>query len=80
MDSPVIDLIILRLLNNEKSLPLTALTIGDLVTTDLPTDYTLLKNTTIEHSERLVTLETCYHRIFSDFRIIFRFSEIFRFS
>ena len=32
---------------------------GDLVTTYLPTYYTLLKNTTIEHSERLVTLETC---------------------
>ena len=44
------------------SCPQTArqLYIGDLVTPYLPTYYTLLKNTTKEHSERLVTLETCY--------------------
>ena len=31
----------------------------DLLTYLLTHSYTLLKNTTIEHSERLVTLETC---------------------
>ena len=29
---------------------------GSLVTTSLPTYYTLLRNTSIEHSKRLVTL------------------------
>ena len=38
------------------SCPLTALQ----VPLSLPPYYTLLKNTTIEHSVRLVTLETCY--------------------
>ena len=53
----------------------------------------LLKNTTKEHSERLVTLETCYQsdivmslchwqrdmtRNFSDFWKLFRFSETFQ--
>ena len=33
--------------------------IGDLVTHSLTNYYTLLKNTTIQPSERLVTLETC---------------------
>ena len=33
--------------------------IGDLVTHSLTDSKILLKNTTIEHSERLVTLETC---------------------
>ena len=33
--------------------------IGDLVTNWLTKYYTLLKNTIIQHSERLVTLETC---------------------
>ena len=33
--------------------------IGDLVTHSLTDYYTLLKNTTTQHSERLVNLETC---------------------
>ena len=50
-------------------------TIGSLVT-----DYsTLLKNTTIEHSERLATFETCNecNELAKDFCKIFRFSENF---
>ena len=33
--------------------------IGDLVTNSLTKYQTLLKNTTLQHSEKLVTLETC---------------------
>ena len=58
--------------------------IGSLVTTYLPTYpptyYTLLKNTIREHSERLVTLETCYQsdeETLPDLKL-FRFSETFQ--